>query len=421
MRDAVIVGAVRTPVGRRKGGLAEVHPVDLSAHVLRALAACTGLDPSEVDDLIWGCVSQVGEQAWNVGRSAVLAAGWPESVPGTTVDRQCGSSQQAVHFAAAAVISGQADLVVAGGVESMTRVAMGASAGDARGAGASQRSTAGDARGAGASQRSTAGDGELGLPYGPLLRDRYAGVAGFDRDAVVPFNQGVGAEMIAARWQLSRAQLDEYSLASHEKAAKAQDAGEFDAEIEPVHVAGGAVVARDEGIRRDTSLARLAELPTPFRADGVVTAGSASQISDGAAALAVTTSEWAAAHGLTPLARIHTAVLAADDPVTMLSAPIPATARALARSGLRLSDIDVFEVNEAFAPVPLAWLAETGADPARLNPRGGAIALGHPLGGSGARIMTTLLGQLRDRGLRYGLQTMCEGGGMANATILEVV
>jgi acetyl-CoA acyltransferase len=421
MRDAVIVGAVRTPVGRRKGGLAEVHPVDLSAHVLRALAARTGLDPSEVDDLIWGCVSQVGEQAWNVGRSAVLAAGWPESVPGTTVDRQCGSSQQAVHFAAAAVISGQADLVVAGGVESMTRVPMGASAGDARGAGPSQRSTAGDARGAGPSQRSTAGNGELGLPYGPLLRDRYAGVAGFDRDAVVPFNQGVGAEMIAARWQLSRAQLDEYSLASHEKAAKAQDAGEFDAEIEPVHVAGGAVVARDEGIRRDTSLARLAELPTPFRADGVVTAGSASQISDGAAALAVTTSEWAAAHGLTPLARIHTAVLAADDPVTMLTAPIPATARALARSGLRLSDIDVFEVNEAFAPVPLAWLAETGADPARLNPRGGAIALGHPLGGSGARIMTTLLGQLRDRGLRYGLQTMCEGGGMANATILEVV
>ena len=407
MRDAVIVGAVRTPVGRRKGGLAEVHPVDLSAHVLRALAARTGLDPSEVDDLIWGCVSQVGEQAWNVGRSAVLAAGWPESVPGTTVDRQCGSSQQAVHFAAAAVISGQADLVVAGGVESMTRVAMGASAGDARGAGASQRSTA--------------GNGETGLPYGPLLRDRYASVAGFDRDAVVPFNQGVGAEMIAARWQLSRAQLDEYSLASHEKAAKAQDAGEFDAEIEPVHVAGAAVVARDEGIRRDTSLARLADLPTPFRADGVVTAGSASQISDGAAALAVTTSEWAAAHGLTPLARIHTAVLAADDPVTMLTAPIPATARALARSGLRLSDIDVFEVNEAFAPVPLAWLAETGADPARLNPRGGAIALGHPLGGSGARIMTTLLGQLRDRGLRYGLQTMCEGGGMANATILEVV
>jgi acetyl-CoA acyltransferase len=407
MRDAVIVGAVRTPVGRRKGGLAEVHPVDLSAHVLRALAARTGLDPSEVDDLIWGCVSQVGEQAWNVGRSAVLAAGWPESVPGTTVDRQCGSSQQAVHFAAAAVISGQADLVVAGGVESMTRVAMGASAGDARGAGASQRSTA--------------GNGETGLPYGPLLRDRYAGVAGFDRDAVVPFNQGVGAEMIAARWQLSRAQLDEYSLASHEKAAKAQDAGEFDAEVEPVHVAGAAVVARDEGIRRDTSLARLADLPTPFRADGVVTAGSASQISDGAAALAVTTSEWAAAHGLTPLARIHTAVLAADDPVTMLTAPIPATARALARSGLRLSDIDVFEVNEAFAPVPLAWLAETGADPARLNPRGGAIALGHPLGGSGARIMTTLLGQLRDRGLRYGLQTMCEGGGMANATILEVV
>ena len=394
MRDAVIVGAVRTPVGRRKGGLAEVHPVDLSGHVLRALAARTGFDPADVDDVIWGCVSQVGEQAWNIGRGAVLAAGWPESVPGTSVDRQCGSSQQAVHFAAATVISGQADLVVAGGVESMTRVSMGASAGT--------------------------GAGDLGTPFGPLVRDRYAGVEGFDRSSPIPFSQGVGAEMIARRWRLSRHQLDEYSLASHEKAAAAQDAGEFDAEIAPVEVAGG-TVARDEGIRRDTSLARLAELPTPFREGGVVTAGSASQISDGAAALAITTSEWAAAHGLTPLARVHTAVLAADDPVTMLTAPIPATAKALARAGLGVDEIDVFEVNEAFAPVPLAWLAETGADPARLNPRGGAIALGHPLGGSGARIMTTLLAQLRDRGLRYGLQTMCEGGGMANATILEAV
>jgi acetyl-CoA acyltransferase len=369
--------------------------VDLSGHVLRALAARTGLDPADVDDVVWGCVSQVGEQSWNIGRIAVLAAGWPESVPGTTVDRQCGSSQQAVHFAAAAVVSGQADLVVAGGVESMTRVTMGASAGGSTG-------------------------GDAGTPFGPLVRERYDGVAGFDRDAAIPFSQGVGAEMMARRWRLSRAQLDEYSLASHEKAAKAQDAGEFDAEIAPVATAGGSV-ARDEGIRRDTSLARLAELPTPFRADGVVTAGSASQISDGAAALAITTSEWAAAHGLAPLARIHTAVLAADDPVTMLTAPIPATARALARSGLRLDEIDVFEVNEAFAPVPLAWLAETGADPARLNPRGGAIALGHPLGASGARIMTTLLSQLRDQGLRYGLQTMCEGGGMANATIIESV
>jgi acetyl-CoA acyltransferase len=392
MRDAVIVGAVRTPVGRRKGGLAEVHAVDLSAHVLRALAARTGLDPADVDDVVWGCVSQVGEQSWNIARGAVLAAGWPESVPATTVDRQCGSSQQAVHFAAASVISGQADLVVAGGVESMTRVTMGASA----------------------------GNGEAGLPFGPQVRARYSGVAGFDQDAAIPFSQGVGAELIAHRWALSRTRLDEYALASHERAAAAQDSGEFDAEIAPVEVEGGSV-ARDEGIRRDTSLARLSELPTPFRADGVVTAGSASQISDGAAALAVTTSEWAAAHGLVPLARVHTAVVAADDPVTMLTAPIPATARALARAGLGVDDIDVFEVNEAFAPVPLMWLAETGVDPARLNPRGGAIALGHPLGGSGARIMTTLLSQLRDRGLRYGLQTMCEGGGMANATILEAV
>jgi acetyl-CoA acyltransferase len=397
MRDAVIVGAVRTPVGKRRGGLAGVHPVDLSAHVLRALAARTGLDPAMVDDVIWGCVSQVGEQSWNIARSAVLGAGWPESVPGTTVDRQCGSSQQAVHFAAAAVISGQADLVIAGGVESMTRVAMGASAGTPTGDGA-----------------------DTGTPFGPLVRDRYAGVPGVDRDALTPFSQGVGAEMIAERWRLSRTQLDEYSLASHEKAAAAQDAGEFDAEIEPVPTGDGKV-ERDEGVRRDSTLARLAELPTPFAADGVVTAGSASQISDGAAALAVTSSEWAAAHGLTPLARVHTAVVAADDPVTMLTAPIPATARALTRAGLRVNEIDVFEVNEAFAPVPLAWLAETGADPARLNPRGGAIALGHPLGGSGARIMTTLLAQLRDRGLRYGLQTMCEGGGMANATILETL
>jgi acetyl-CoA acyltransferase len=387
MRDAVIVGAVRTPVGRRKGGLAGVHPVDLSAHVLRALAARTGFDPSDVDDVVWGCVSQVGDQAWNVGRSAALAAGWPESVPGTTLDRQCGSSQQAIHFAAATVLAGHADLVVAGGVESMTRVSMGASVG------------------AGA-----------GLPFGELLRARYADAEGFDATAPVPFSQGVGAEMIAQRWGFSRTRLDEYSLDSHRRAAAAQDAGEFDAEIVPVEA-----VKQDEGVRRDTSLARLAELPTPFKPDGVVTAGSASQISDGAAAVALTTSEWAAMHGLTPLARIHTAVVTGDDPVIMLTAPIPATAKALRRAGLSIEDIGVNEVNEAFAPVPLAWLAETGADPARLNPRGGAIALGHPLGGSGARIMTTLLAEMRDRGIRYGLQTMCEGGGMANATILELV
>ncbi|GIG89243.1 thiolase family protein [Plantactinospora endophytica] len=399
MADAVIVGAVRSPVGRRGGALATVHPVDLSARVLTALAERTGLDPAQVDDVIWGCVSQVGEQAWNVGRNAVLAAGWPESVPGTTLDRQCGSSQQALHFAAAAVASGQADLVVAGGVESMTRVPMGSSI---------QPSASGTSPG-------------TGLPYGGQVRDRYRGTPGFAADDPVPFNQGVGAELIAARWGLTRRQLDEYALASHEKAAAAQDAGAFEAEIVPVVLPDGAKVVADEGIRRDTSLDRLAGLKTPFRADGVVTAGSASQISDGAAALAVTTPEWARRNGLRPLARIHTAVVAADDPVLMLTAPIPATAKALRRAGLGIEEIGVYEVNEAFAPVPLAWLAETEADPARLNPRGGAIALGHPLGGSGARIMTTMLQQMRDSGVRYGLQTMCEGGGMANVTIVELL
>jgi acetyl-CoA acyltransferase len=384
MRDTVIVGAVRSPIGRRGGGLSHVHPVDLSGRILRALGDRTGFDPADVEDVIWGCVSQVGEQSWNVGRNAVLAAGWPESVPGTSLDRQCGSSQQAVHFAAAAVISGQADLVVAGGVESMSRVVMGSSA------------------------------SVSGTPYGDDVRARYATVDGFAADAVVPFNQGVGAEMMAKRWGFSRSRLDEFALSSHERAAQAQDSGAFDDEIEPIED-----VKADEGIRRDTTMERLAGLKTPFAADGVVTAGSASQISDGAAALAITTSDWAAAHGLRPLARIHTAVVAADDPVIMLTAPMPATAKALARAGLSIGDIGVFEVNEAFAPVPLAWLAETGADAARMNARGGAIALGHPLGGSGARIMTTMISRMRVEGARYGLQTMCEGGGMANATVLE--
>jgi len=275
--------------------------------------------------------------------------------------------------------------VVAGGVESMTRVPMGSSAGE-------------------------------GLPFGEEVRKRYAGVEGFADDAPVPFNQGVGAEMMAARWGFDRARLDGFALDSHEKAAAATDAGLFTAEIAP---SDG--VTADEGIRRDTSLAALGALKTPFKADGVVTAGSASQISDGSAALAITTSEWAAAHGLRPLARIHTAVVAADDPVIMLTAPIPATAKALRRAGLTIADIGAYEVNEAFAPVPLAWLTETGADPARLNPRGGAIALGHPLGASGARLMTTLVHHMRDNGVRYGLQTMCEGGGMANATVVELL
>jgi acetyl-CoA acyltransferase len=385
MRDAVIVGAVRTPIGRRKGGLSHLHPVDLSGHVLAALAERTGFDPADVGDVIWGCVSQVGEQSWNVGRNATLAAGWPESVPGTTLDRQCGSSQQAVHFAAAAVIAGQVDLAVAGGVESMTRVPMGSSALEA-------------------------------APFGDRVLARYAGREGFADGSRTPFNQGVGAEMVAARWGFPRQQLDRYALESHARAAAAADSGAFEKEIAPVDA-----VTADEGIRRDTSLAALGALKTPFKEDGVVTAGSASQISDGAAAIAVTTSEWAAAHGLAPLARVHTAVVTADDPVIMLTAPIPATALALRRAGLTIADIGAYEVNEAFAPVPLAWLAETGADPARLNPRGGAIALGHPLGGSGARIMTTLLHHMRDNNVRYGLQTMCEGGGMANATILELM
>jgi len=382
MPDAVICAAVRSPVGKRGGGLAGTHPVDLSAHVLNALVERAGIDPAVVDDVIWGCVSQIGEQTYNVGRNAVLAAGWPESVPGTTIDRQCGSSQQSVHFAAAAVMSGQCELVAAGGVEVMSRVPMGSSVGQ-----------------------------DVGLPLGPMFLQRY--------DGVYP-NQGVGAELIAQRWGFSRTQLDEYSLESHAKAAAAQDAGLFEAEIAPIPTEEG-MVKLDEGIRRGSTIEKLGALPTPFTKDGVISAGNASQISDGSAALMVTTSDKAAELGLTPLVRVHTAVLAAADPIIMLTAPIPATAKALARSGLVIDDIGAFEVNEAFAPVPLAWLAETGADPARLNPSGGAIALGHPLGGSGARLMTTLIYRMRRDGLRYGLQTMCEGGGMANATILELV
>ena len=385
MRDAVVVEAVRTPVGKRNGTLASVHPVDLSAHVLRALAERSGIDPAVVDDVFWGCVSQVGEQTFNIARNAVLAAGWPESVPGATIDRQCGSSQQAVAFAAATVISGQADVVVAGGVESMSRVPMGSTRAEAVGAGA---------------------------PLGPRYLERYGGV--------FP-NQGIGAEMIAERWGFSRTQLDEYSLASHEKAAKAQADGAFEEEIIPVTTPDGTVVNADEGIRPGGTLETLGSLKTPFKADGVISAGNASQISDGSAALLVTTSEKARELGLRPLVRIHTTVMAGDDPVIMLTAPIPATHKVLQRSGLSVDDIGVFEVNEAFAPVPLAWQVETGADADRLNPRGGAIALGHPLGGSGARIMTTLVHTMQATGARYGLQTMCEGGGMANATVLELL
>ncbi|MER6798190.1 thiolase family protein, partial [Amycolatopsis mediterranei] len=308
-------------------------------------------------------------------------AGWPESVPGVTVDRQCGSSQQALHFAAAGVIAGHYDVVVAGGVESMSRVPMGSSA--------------------------------MGQdPYGPRYLARY--------DGAYP-NQGVGAEMIAQRWGFSRTQLDEFSLGSHEKAAAAQDGGRFDAQIAPVTLADGTVVSRDEGIRRGGTPESLAGLRTAFKENGTITAGNSSQISDGSAALLLTTSEKAAELGLRPLARVHTAVLAAADPVIMLTAPIDATRKALVRSGLTIGEIGAFEVNEAFAPVPLAWLAELGADVKALNPNGGAIALGHPLGGSGARLLTTLVHHMRDNGIRYGLQTMCEGGGQANATILELL
>ncbi len=382
MRDAVIVEAVRTPVGKRNGALSGIHPVELSAHVLRSLAERSGIDPAVVDDVVWGCVSQAGEQTLDIARTAVLAAGWPETVTGVTVDRQCGSSQQAVHFAAAGLIAGQYDVVVAGGVESMSRVPMGSSV-----------------------------QGQD--PFGPSFLARY--------DGVIP-NQGVGAEMIAERWGFSRTQLDEYSLASHEKAAAAQDEGRFDGQISPVTRPDGTTVTADEGVRRGGTVESLGTLKTVFKPDGgVITAGNSSQISDGSAALLMTTSEKAAELGLTPIVRVHTAVLAGADPVIMLTAPIPATEKALRRSGLSLDQIGAFEVNEAFAPVPLAWLADIGADAKALNPNGGAIALGHPLGGSGARIMTTLVHHMRDNGIRYGLQTMCEGGGQANATILELL
>jgi acetyl-CoA acyltransferase len=378
-RDAVLVAAVRTPVGigkPGKGALSGIHPVDLSALVLQALVARTGVDPALVDDVIWGCVSQVGEQSVNVGRNAALAAGWPEDVVGVTVDRQCGSSQQAVQFAAASVIAGYADLVVAGGVESMSRVPM-------------LSSIAG-------------GDG----PFGPMMTARYDG-------ALVP--QGVSAELVAQRWGLSRADVDGIALRSQQRAAAATARGRFAEEITPV-----AGISTDQGIR-PTTAEGLAGLRPAFREDGVVTAGNSSQISDGAAALLVTTSDFARRLGLRPLARIHTVATAGVDPVTMLTAPIPATQKALKRSGLSIDDIGTFEVNEAFASVIGAWLADTGASGERTNPDGGAIALGHPLGASGARIMTTLVHRMRREGIRYGLQTMCEGGGMANATILELL
>ncbi|MET9992798.1 acetyl-CoA C-acyltransferase [Streptomyces mutabilis] len=374
-REAVIIGAVRTAVGKRGGGLAGVHPADLSATVLTALAERTGIDPEVVDDVVWGCVSQIGDQSSNIGRYAVLAAGWPESVPGTTVNRACGSSQQALDFAVQAVLSGQQDVVVAGGVEVMSRVPLGAAKAD-------------------------------GMPYGPRVLDRYQGFS---------FNQGISAERIARKWGLAREELDTYAALSHQRAAAAQDAGAFTAEI--VAAAG---VDADEGIRRGTSVDTLAKLRPSFQEDGVLHAGNASQISDGAAALLVTTAAKARELGLAPLVRYRAGAVVGSDPVLMLTGPIPATERVLRKAGVGLGEIGVYEVNEAFAPVPLAWLAETGADPERLNPLGGAIALGHPLGASGAVLMTRMIHHMRAHGIRYGLQTMCEGGGTANAALVEL-
>ncbi|WP_328833671.1 thiolase family protein [Streptomyces sp. NBC_00252] len=379
MREAVVVEAVRTAVGKRNGGLAGVHAADLSALVLQALVDRTGLDPEVVDDVVWGCVGQLGDQSSNIGRYAVLAAGWPETIPGTTVNRACGSSQQALDFAAQAVMSGQQDVVVAGGVEVMSRIPLGAS---------------------------RAG----GTPYGPQVLARYEGFS---------FNQGVSAEKIAQKWGLGRGVLDEFSALSHERAAVAQDGGAFAAQIVPV-TDGPNTVTADEGIRRGTTVDTLARLKPSFQEDGVIHAGNSSQISDGAAALLVTTPEKARELGLTPIVRYRAGVVTGSDPVLMLTGPIPATEKVLRKAGVGLSDVGVFEVNEAFASVPLAWLAETGADPALLNPLGGAIALGHPLGASGAVLMTRMIHHMRNHGIRHGLQTMCEGGGTANATVVEL-
>ncbi|MFE9321016.1 thiolase family protein [Nocardia sp. NPDC052278] len=380
MREVVIAGAVRTAIGKRNGGLSGTHPADLSAIVLNALAGRTGIDPAVIDDVIWGCVSQVGDQSSNIGRYAVLAAGWPETIPGTTVNRACGSSQQALDFAAQAVASGAQEVVVAGGVEVMSRVPLGAARAD-------------------------------GMPYGPKASARYDDFS---------FNQGISAELIAQKWGFERTRLDEFSVLSHERAAAAQDRGAFEEQIVAVATDSGTVIA-DEGIRPGSTVEKLAGLKPAFQADGVIHAGNSSQISDGAAALLVTTAEKARELGLTSLVRYRAGAVTGADPVLMLTGPIPATEKVLRKAGIDLSEVGVFEVNEAFAPIPLAWLAETGTDPDLLNPLGGAIALGHPLGGSGAVLMTRMIHHMRDNGIRYGLQTMCEGGGTANATVVELV
>ncbi|MGW5252232.1 acetyl-CoA C-acetyltransferase [Streptomyces sp. NPDC004012] len=383
MAEAYVVEAVRTPVGRRRGGLSGVHPADLGAHVLKALMARSGVDPAAVEDVVFGCLDTVGPQAGDIARTSWLAAGLPEEVPGVTVDRQCGSSQQAVHFAAQAVLSGTQDLVVAGGVQNMSQIPI-----------------------AFASRQAAA---PLGLTEGP-----FAGSEGWrarydDR----PVNQFHGAELIAAKWGISRRDQEEYALRSHRRAVRAIDEGRFDRET----VAYGDVTV-DEGPRRDTSLEKMAELK-PVLEGGTVTAACSSQVSDGAAALLLASERAVREHRLSPRARVHHLSVRGEDPIRMLTAPIPATAHALKKTGLTIDDIDLVEINEAFAPVVLAWLKETGADPEKVNVNGGAIALGHPLGATGAKLMTTLLHELERTGARFGLQTMCEGGGQANVTIVE--
>jgi acetyl-CoA acyltransferase len=391
MPVAVIVDAVRTPGGKRNGKLKNWHAVDLAAEALKAIASRNNLDPALVDDVIMGCVSQVGEQAFNVGRSAVLAAGWPESVPATTIDRQCGSSQQALHFAAQGVMSGAYDIVVAAGVEVMSRVTMGSSIGK-----------------------------DSGWPFGPSVTARYEPVGGLK-------NQGIGAEMIADQWDVSREDLDTFSAESHRRAAQATAEGRFDNEIVPVYVrddeghATDELMKTDEGIRPDSSVATLGNLKPAFKEDGKVTAGNSSQITDGASAVLIMSEEKAKELGYTPRARFHSFALAGVDPVTMLTGPIPATRKVLERAGLTLDDIDLIEINEAFASVVLAWQKELDVDLSKVNVNGGAIALGHPLGASGAKLCATLVNELERTGGRYGLLTMCEGGGLANATIIERV
>jgi acetyl-CoA acyltransferase len=395
MPTAVIVDAVRTAGGKRNGKLSGWHPVDLAAETLNALVERNQIDPAVVEDVIMGCVMQAGAQSVNVARNAVLAAGWPEEVPGTTVDRQCGSGQQAAHFAAQAVIAGAHDVVVAGGVEVMSQVPMGASI----------------------------GDGKYGLPFGPRMSQRYQDVGG-----LVP--QGISAELIADKWGLTREDLDAFGAQSQQRAARARDEGRFDNEIVAVRsihrdketgniTESDELVTADEGIRPDTTAESLANLKPAFKPDGKVTAGNSSQITDGASAALIMSEDKAAELGLRPRARFHTFALAGADPIMMLTAPIPATQRVLDKAGLSLGDMDLVEINEAFASVVLAWQRETGADMSKVNVNGGAIALGHPLGCSGTKLLSTLLNELERTGGRYGLETMCEGGGMANATIIE--